>query len=495
MNVGVDPNIDPQQTLNTSANQLQSHYEKQQQVDETLKPDSEKETKRKEIEVNKFNKETEDRLIDEKIRKIEYYLSYGKSTSYETCEQYLEASKVITNWLDSYNMGFQSLKGVRDMLLPLNQTNPTEFNKLYDDFEKIYTGEMYRSLTTNMTEIIDSFDKTQSFRINMLMLHTKALAYITKNVKTNVSWEKTTYKDFTAYYKSRLLQLKTAYPTMSLYPQFNNVWPTNIVKKGLDVGYSTEHLLLIYVKILQPDMLKYKLIEDKLKTQIVPQDFIKPAFIPSIEKTDEPADVYNNTKVSDDSTIIESGLTSDTTPIKESSQQPPEESPQPIVDESNNTTSAGLFHRIKSNKPNEQRISHKYFLDTNKLNNGVLEIRYNKNRHLTNIKDQIVGHGLKSMIQDIVYNDKLKEDHYHKLTPQEQNTINKILYMLEKTHLISNTQQQFNNKFQILLGEWQAGNNSEFVRHELKQYILHAMNINLITRNLGQKMLLELTLS
>ena len=168
----------------------------------------------------------------------------------------------------------------------------------------------------------------------------------------------------------------------------------------------------------------------------------------------------------------------------------------PIEEEPNNTTSAGLFHnKIKSNKPNEQRISHKYFLDTNKLNNGVLEIRYNKNRHLTNVKDQIIGHGLKSMIQDIVYNDKLKEDHYHKLTPQEQNTINKILYMLDKTHFISNTQEQFNNKFQILLGEWQAGNNSEFVRHELKQYILHARNINLITRNLGQKMLLELTLS
>ena len=109
------------------------------------------------------------------------------------------------------------------MLLTLNQTNPTEFNKLYDDFTKIYTGDMYGSLTTSMTKIINSFDKTQSFRINMLMLHTKALKYITNNVKTNVSWEKTTYKDFTAYYKIRLSQLKTAYPTMALYPQFNNV--------------------------------------------------------------------------------------------------------------------------------------------------------------------------------------------------------------------------------------------------------------------------------
>jgi hypothetical protein len=275
---------------------------------------------------------------------------------------------------------------------------------------------------------------------------------------------------------------------MTIYPRFNNEWPTNIFKKGYDAGYSTEHLILIYINIFQPDMIKYKLSELSLVTKkMVPSDFIKSPFIPSIEKTDEPADVYNNGKVSDD-----------TTPILRPNVQSGDPVIDPVVEsqDPNNIPSAGLFHnRIKSNKPNEQRISHKYFIDTNKLHNNILEIRYNKNRHLTNVKDQIIGHGLKSMIQDIIYNDKLKEDHYHKLTPQEQNTINKILYMLDKTHFISNTQQQFNNKFQILLGEWQAGNNSEFVRNELKQYILHAMNINLITRNLGQKMLLELTLS
>jgi hypothetical protein len=37
-------------------------------------------------------------------------------------------------------------------------------------------------------------------------------------------------------------------------------------------------------------------------------------------------------------------------------------------------------------KPTEKNIHKKYFIDTHKLNNNVLEIRYNKNRHLTNIK-------------------------------------------------------------------------------------------------------------
>jgi asparagine N-glycosylation enzyme membrane subunit Stt3 len=37
-------------------------------------------------------------------------------------------------------------------------------------------------------------------------------------------------------------------------------------------------------------------------------------------------------------------------------------------------------------KPSEKVIHRKYFIDTHKLNNNVLEVLYNKNRHLTNVK-------------------------------------------------------------------------------------------------------------
>ena len=42
-------------------------------------------------------------------------------------------------------------------------------------------------------------------------------------------------------------------------------------------------------------------------------------------------------------------------------------------------------------KSTEKAIHKKYFIDTHKLHNNVLEIRYNKNRHLTNVKTQVVG--------------------------------------------------------------------------------------------------------
>jgi len=143
-------------------------------------------------------------------------------------------------------------------------------------------------------------------------------------------------------------------------------------------------------------------------------------------------------------------------------------------------------------KSTEKAIHKKYFIDTHKLHNNVLEIRYNKNRHLTNVKTQVVGDGVKKILNDVIHTNTLNEKEYHVLTDHEKHLIRTILNMLEKAHLLSSGDQQFNNKFQILLGEWNSGNNSEIIRSQLKQYISHAMKLNLISRHVGQQMLLEL---
>jgi hypothetical protein len=66
--------------------------------------------------------------------------------------------------------------------------------------------------------------------------------------------------------------------------------------------------------------------------------------------------------------------------------------------------------------------------------------------------------------------------------------------MLQKSHLIKNKDEEFNEKFQILLGSYNAGNNSEILKNQLRQYIMHAMKLGIIPRNTGNSMLLELSL-
>ena len=143
-------------------------------------------------------------------------------------------------------------------------------------------------------------------------------------------------------------------------------------------------------------------------------------------------------------------------------------------------------------KPSEKQIHRKYFIDTHKLNNNILELRYNKNRHLTNVKTQVIGHGVKSIIHNIINDDTMNEKEYHVLTEQEKHLIRTILNMLDKSHLLSNADEEFNERFQILLSEYNAGNNSEILRNQIKQYILHAMKLNMIGRQAGQQMIIEM---
>ena len=143
-------------------------------------------------------------------------------------------------------------------------------------------------------------------------------------------------------------------------------------------------------------------------------------------------------------------------------------------------------------KPSEKQIHRKYFIDTHKLNNNILEVRYNKNRHLTNVKTQVIGHGVKKILNQIIDHDDMNQNDYHVLTQQEKHLIRTILNMLDKNHLISNADEEFNERFQILLSEYNAGNNSEILRNQIKQYILHAMKLNMIGRQAGQQMIIEM---
>jgi hypothetical protein len=143
-------------------------------------------------------------------------------------------------------------------------------------------------------------------------------------------------------------------------------------------------------------------------------------------------------------------------------------------------------------KASEKILNKKYFIDTHKLNNNILEVRYNKNRHLTNVKTQVIGHGVKNIIHSIINDNNMNQNEYHVLTEQEKHLIRTILNMLDKSHLLSNADEEFNERFQILLSEYNAGNNSEILRNQIKQYILHAMKLNMIGRQAGQQMIIEM---
>ena len=64
----------------------------------------------------------------------------------------------------------------------------------------------------------------------------------------------------------------------------------------------------------------------------------------------------------------------------------------------------------------EKQIPRKYFIDTHKLNNNILEVLYNKNRH------------------NIINDNNMNQKDYHVITEQEKHLIRTILNMLDKSH-------------------------------------------------------------
>lgn len=220
------------------------------------------------------------------------------------------------SWLSSYGVTFVKLKGIKttlNLLINKKDTGQTEFDRLYDDFSKIYSGEIYKNLTKD-TILENKFDKTQSFRLNLLRLYTKTLKFIKTTVTSKIPWEKTEYNNHNEYYIERLNRLKTAYPTMLIYPTFNNKWPSKISTEGADTNCSNEQLILIYKIILKPDIIRFKLNEDALFPLKIGTDFLKEPFKRNIEKTDDPADVYNDEEYDEEE--VEDPNKSLITPVK-----------------------------------------------------------------------------------------------------------------------------------------------------------------------------------
>ena len=136
-------------------------------------------------------------------------------------------------------------------------------------------------------------------------------------------------------------------------------------------------------------------------------------------------------------------------------------------------------------------MNDKYFIDKNKLDNNIIELRYIKNKHLTKIKTQYISDNLKLVINSIVEKQQFNNEDYKKLNAKEKNLLQAILNMLEINSQIDSN-SEFDKEFKILMGEIDAGNNSPELKNKLKQYIIYAMSIGKISKSLGTNMLFQL---
>ena len=148
---------------------------------------------------------------------------------------------------------------------------------------------------------------------------------------------------------------------------------------------------------------------------------------------------------------------------------------------------------IKKNMKNA-KIFGKYYIDLNKLKNGTLQVKYVKTRQpCTNYKPVMLNAQLKKVVQSIV-DDKFNLHEYKKLPLSDRRVITRLARYCDLELPDDEDDEKFQQEYEILLGEYQSGNDSEIVRKKLRKYILQGISENKIPKSVGYNQLYELSL-
>jgi hypothetical protein len=146
-------------------------------------------------------------------------------------------------------------------------------------------------------------------------------------------------------------------------------------------------------------------------------------------------------------------------------------------------------------KPRRHYINEKFYVDLNKLEDGILVLKYSSNdSSVPHLKTTQIGEEAKEIIQDIL-NDKFDERIYKLLTNEDKRLVRRFIKSTKlDINVNDESEKEFQRQFEIVRGEFNSGNNSPQIKAALKQYVIEALRENKIARNEAYLLLYELSL-
>jgi len=143
----------------------------------------------------------------------------------------------------------------------------------------------------------------------------------------------------------------------------------------------------------------------------------------------------------------------------------------------------------------------KYVLHANQLlNNDVLNVKYPSLGRIPQFRPTTISEPTKEFIMDLLDSGKANQRVYDTLPMEDRKIFEKIAtgagifshLKLKKT--TSNEEQKDYERFQVLRGEYYAGNNSQALMKELRKLIVKFMSEGRIHRSEGTNLLMELSI-
>jgi hypothetical protein len=140
-------------------------------------------------------------------------------------------------------------------------------------------------------------------------------------------------------------------------------------------------------------------------------------------------------------------------------------------------------------------FNHKYAIDTKLLSKNLLSLKYSStgNPHQKFRKTLITDNG-KDFVKNLIENNKPNNELFEKLDFKEKRLMNRLCEYLDLDGELS-YDDDFQKNFNILYGSYLAGNDSIYVKNQLKKYILTGIQENSIPKHTGYNMLLELAMT
>jgi len=137
----------------------------------------------------------------------------------------------------------------------------------------------------------------------------------------------------------------------------------------------------------------------------------------------------------------------------------------------------------------------KYYIDMHKLRANTLSVKYtSSDNNLSSLPVQRISNALKNAIEDTSLN-AFNDSKFKSLNEGDRRLMKRVAKLTKmEIELSCDDEDDFQRKYEILLGEYNSGNNSPIVKAELKKYVVEAMTEGLITRTQGLYLIYQLSM-
>jgi hypothetical protein len=142
----------------------------------------------------------------------------------------------------------------------------------------------------------------------------------------------------------------------------------------------------------------------------------------------------------------------------------------------------------------------KYVINMNQLKNrDILNVKFRSLGRIPQFKPQPISEAFKDFILDLLENGKPNHRVYDTLSVEERQLFEKlatyagIVNSLKLKKTLTDEDIKDNERFNILRGEYEAGNSSQTLLKELRKLVVKFMNTGKITKTDGTNLLIELS--